>query len=40
MPCNCNKKKVQPVVKNKKDANIKIFNGQTVNYKKYPFFAR
>jgi len=40
MPCNCNKKKVQPVVKTKKDASLKVFNGQTVNYKKYPFFAR
>ena len=40
MPCNCNKKKKQSEVKTKKDANIKIVNGQTVDYKKYPFFAR
>lgn len=38
MPCNCNKQKKQVEVKN--NSNIKIFNGVTVNYKKYPFFGR
>jgi len=40
MPCNCNKKKKQAEVKAKKDSSIKIVNGVTVDYKKYPFFAR
>jgi secreted trypsin-like serine protease len=40
MPCNCNKKKKQAEVKTKKDASLKIVNGDTVNYKKYPFFGR
>jgi secreted trypsin-like serine protease len=37
MSCNCNKNKKQPTVKSK-DANIKVVNGITVNYQKYPFF--
>jgi secreted trypsin-like serine protease len=40
MPCNCNKKKKQAEVKTKNNSNIKIVNGNTVNYKKYPFFGR
>jgi len=38
MPCSCNKNKKQTPVKFKKNANIKVVNGITVNYKKYPFF--
>lgn len=37
MTCNWNNNKKQPTVKSK-DANIKIVNGITVNYQKYPFF--
>ena len=50
MTCNCNKRnpmvatkskpKPKPKPKSNPKPNIKIVNGQTVNYKKYPFFAR
>ena len=38
MTCNCNKQKNLSLVKTKKDVNVKVINGTTVNYKKYPFF--
>ena len=38
MACSCNKNKKQNGVKTKKNANIKVINGITVNYQKYPFF--
>jgi len=38
MPCSCNKNKKQSPVKSKINANIKVVNGITVKYQKYPFF--
>ena len=38
MSCNCTKNKKQSPIKSKKNANIKVVNGITVNYQKYPFF--
>ena len=38
MPCSCNKNKKNSLVKSKKNANIKVVNGITVNYQRYPFF--
>jgi secreted trypsin-like serine protease len=38
MSCNCTKNKKQSPIKSKKNANIKVINGITVNYQKYPFF--
>ncbi len=41
MPCNCNNnKKQQSSVKSKKNVSLKVVNGNTVNYKDYPYFAR
>lgn len=41
MPCSCNKyKKQQSSVKSNKNVNLKVVNGDTVNYKNYPYFAR
>ena len=38
MSCNCTKNKKQSPIKSKKNSNIKVINGITVNYQKYPFF--
>ena len=38
MPCSCNKNKKNSLVKSKKNAYIKVVNGITVNYQRYPFF--
>jgi len=38
MACNCSKNKKQNGLKTKKNANIKVVNGITVNYQRYPFF--
>jgi secreted trypsin-like serine protease len=38
MPCNCKSQPKPAAAKNKKNSNIKVVNGITVNYQKYPFF--
>jgi len=38
MTCNCNKNKKKQAGVKSKNANIRVVNGITVNYQKYPFF--
>jgi secreted trypsin-like serine protease len=38
MACSCNKNKKQTPVKSKNNSNVRIVNGITVKYQKYPFF--